>query len=80
MHQTTQGHMRAIQLDSQRAKIRLLPGTVVLLWLVRHAGWSARHDQPRNDVRQTADKHFFGKQYDGKVMKLGEVAMGRTPL
>lgn len=35
--------------------------------------------QPRNGVRQTAYEGSLRKQYDGEIIKFGEVAMGRTP-
>lgn len=36
--------------------------------------------RPRNGVRGGAEcARIFGNQYDGEIMKFGEVAMGRTP-
>ena len=77
-----QSQIRAIRFDLEarlKGTVKLLPGTILFPWAVRHAAWLLVRFHERQTTKQTAFQRCFGRVYDGTVVPFGEVSMARVP-
>jgi hypothetical protein len=77
-----QNQIRVVRFDLEgrlKGGGRVLPGTLLFPWLVRHASWLLMRFHVRQSTKQTAYQRCVGRVYDGAVVPFAEVCMARIP-
>ena len=73
---TVQAQLRAYYLDVQeRMKVRVIPGTQLFPWMLRHSVWTVVRYQSDQRTKQTPYGRTRGCRYESATVPFGEVVM-----
>ena len=73
---TVQAQLRAYYLDVQeRMKVRVIPGTQLFPWMLRHSVWTVVRYQSDQKTKQTPYERTRGCRYESALVPFGEVVM-----
>ena len=76
---TVQAQLRAYYLDVQeRVKVRIIPGTQLFPWMVRHSVWTVVRCQSDQRTKQTPYERRRGCRYEAALVPFGEVVMAKV--
>ena len=72
---TVQAQLRAYYLDVQeRMKVRIIPGTQLFPWILRHSVWTVVRQQSDQRTKQTPYEKTRGCRYESALVPFGEVS------
>ena len=75
---TVQAQLRACHLDVQeRMKVRVIPGTQLYPWMLRHSEWTVVRYQSDQRTKQTPYERTRGCRYESALVPFGEVVMAK---
>ena len=75
---TVQAQLRAYFLDVQnRMKVRIIPGTQLFPWMLRHSVWTVVRHQSDQRTKQTLYERTRGCRYESALVPFGEVVMAK---
>ena len=75
---TVQAQLRAYYLDAQnRMKVRIIPGTQLFPWMLRHSVWTVVRYQSDQRTKQTPYERTRGCRYESALVPFGEVVMAK---
>ena len=75
---TVQAQLRAYFLDVQnRMKVRIIPGTLLFPWMLRHSVWTVVRYQSDQRTKQTPYERTRGCRYESALVPFGEVVMAK---
>ena len=75
---TVQAQLRAYYLDVQdRMKVRIIPGTQLFPWMLRHSVWTVVRCQSDQRTKQTPYERTRGCRYESALVPFGEVVMAK---
>ena len=75
---TVQAQLRAYYLDVQeRMKVRIIPGTQLFPWMLRHYVWTAVRYQSDQRTRQTSYETTRGCRYESALVPFGQMVMAK---
>ena len=75
---TVQAQLRAYFLDVQhRMKVRIIPGTQLFPWMLRHSVWTVVRYQSDQKTKQTPYERTRGCRYESALVPFGEVVMAK---
>ena len=75
---TVQAQLRAYFLDVQnRMKVRIIPGTQLFPWMLRHSVWTVVRYQSDQRTKQTPHERTRGCRYESALVPFGEVVMAK---
>ena len=70
--------LRAYFLDVQnRMQVRIIPGTLLFTWMLRHSVWTVVRYQSDQRTKQTPYERTRGCRYESALLPLGEVVMAK---
>ena len=73
-----QAQLRAYFLDVQnRMKVRIIPGTLLFPWMLRHSVWTVVRYQSDQRTKQTPYERTRGCRYESALVPFGEVVMAK---
>ena len=77
-HGTVQAQLRAYYLDVQeRMKVRIIPGTQLFTWMLRHSVWTVVRYQSDQRSKQTPYERTRGCRYESALVSFEEVVMAK---
>ena len=75
---TVQAQLRAYFLDVQnRIQVRIIPGTQLFPWMLRHSVWTVVRYQSDQRTKQTPYERTKGCRYESALVPFGEVVMAK---
>ena len=75
---TLQAQLRAYFLDVQnRMQVRIIPGTQLFPWMLRHYVWTVVRYQSDQRTKQTPYERTRGCRYESALVPFGEVVMAK---
>ena len=75
---TVQAQLRAYFLDVQnRMQVRIIPGTLLFPWMLRHSIWTVVRYQSDQRTKQTPYERTRGCRYESALVPFGEVVMAK---
>ena len=75
---TVQAQLRAYFLDVQnRMQVRIIPGTLLFPWMLRHSVWTVVRYQSDQRTKQTPYERTRGCRYESALVPFGEVVMAK---
>ena len=75
---TVQAQLRAYFLDVQnRMHVRIIPGTQLFPWMLRHSVWTVVRYQSDQRTKQTPYERTRGCRYESALVPFGEVVMAK---
>ena len=75
---TVQAQLRAYYLDVQnRMKVRIIPGTQLFPWMLRHSVWTVVRYQSDQRTKQTPYERTRGCRYESALVPFGDVVMAK---
>ena len=75
---TVQAQLRAYFRDVQnRMQVRIIPGTLLFPWMLRHSVWTVVRYQSDQRTKQTPFKITRGCRYESALVPFGEVVMAK---
>ena len=75
---TVQAQLRTYYLDVQdRMKVRIIPGTQLFPWMLRHSVWTVVRYQSHQRTKQTPYERTRGCRYESALVPFGEVVMAK---
>ena len=75
---TVQAQLRAYYLDVQeRMKVRIILGTQLFPWMLRHSVWTVVRYQSDQRTKQTPYERTRGCRYESALVPFGEVVMAK---
>ena len=75
---TVQAQLRAYFLDVQnRMQVRIIPGTQLFPWMLRHSVWTVVRYQSDQRTKQTPYERTRGCRYESALVPFGEVVMAK---
>ena len=75
---TVQAQLRAYFLDVQnRMQVRIIPGTQLFPWMLRHSVWTVVRYQSDQRTKQTPYETTRGCRYESALVPFGEVVMAK---
>ena len=75
---TVHAQLRAYYLDVQdRMKVRVIPGTQVFPWVLRHSVWTVVRQQSDQRTKQTPYERTRSCRYESSLVPFGEVVMAK---
>ena len=73
---TVQAQLRAYFLDVQnRMQVRIIPGTLLFPWMLRHSVWTVVRYQSDQSTKQAPYERTRGCRYESALVPFGEVVM-----
>ena len=77
-HGTVQAQLRAYCLDVQeRVRVRIIPGTQLFPWMLRHSLWTVVRYQSDQRTKQTPYERTRGCRCESALVPFGEVVMAK---
>ena len=61
----------------ERMKVRVIPGTQLLPWMLRHSVWTVVRYQSDQRTKQTPYERTRGCRYESALVPLGDVVMAK---
>ena len=75
---TVQAQLRAYYLDVQEhMKLRVIPGTQLFPWMLRHSVWTVVRHQSDQKTKQTSNERTKGCRFESALVPFGEVVMAK---
>ena len=75
---TVQAQLRAYFLDVQnRMQVRIIPGTQLFPWMLRHSVWTVVRYQSDLRTKQSPYERTRGCRYESALVSFGEVVMAK---
>ena len=75
---TVQAQLRAYYLDVQdRMEVRIIPGTQLFPWIMRHSVWTVVRYRSDQRTKQTPYERTRGCRYESALVPFGEVIMAK---
>ena len=75
---TVQAQLRAYFLDVQnRMQVRIIPGTQLFAWMLRHSVWTVVRYQSDQRTKQTPYERTIGCRHESALVPFGEVVMAK---
>ena len=75
---TVQAQLRAYYLDVlDRMKVRVIPGTLLFPWVLRHSVWTVVRYQVDQKTKRTPYERTRGCRYESALVPFGEVVMAK---
>ena len=75
---TVQAQLRAYFFDVQnRMRVRIIPGTLLFPWMLRHSVWTVVRYQSDQRTKQTPYERTRGCRYESALVPFGEVVMAK---